>query len=93
MTRRLEILLALLYPFTLASIAAGFLAFVMIFMKLEPPLVYASVLWFYLVCTLSIYLVTGKALKAFGLSKFFLAFMAILGLLAVLTTLSIFLKG
>lgn len=92
MTRRWGILLALLYPFTLASIAAGFLAFVMIFLKLDLPLISTLVLWFYLACTLSIYSITARALKTFGLHRFFLAFIVVLGLLAVLATLALFLE-
>ena len=93
MTRKWGVLLALIYPFTLASIVAGFLAFVMIFLKIDLHLISASVLWFYFACTISIYSITAKALKVFGLRRYFLAFIAVVGLLAVLATLALFLGG
>ena len=84
-TRRIAILLALFYPFTIATIAAGFLAFVMIVVKLDLLVVSTVVLWFYFVCAASIYLISEKALKAFGMRRLFLGFTITVGIFAVLS--------
>jgi len=83
--RKGAILLALFYPFTIATIAAGFLAFVMIMLKVDVPTVSAVVLWFYFACVVSIYLISERALKAFGVRRFFIGFILTIGILAILS--------
>lgn len=76
---------ALFYPFSIATIAAGFLAFVMIVLKIDILMVSTVVLWFYFACAGSIYLISEQALKAFGVRELFLGFTIIIGILAILS--------
>lgn len=75
----------LFYPFSLATIAAGFLAFIMIVLNFDTLVISNVVLWYYFACVASIYTVSARALGAFGLSKFFLGFTITIGVLAVLS--------
>lgn len=84
--RKGPVLLILLYPFTLVTIAAGFLAFVMLVMRLDFLVVSSVVLWFYSICAASIYLITARALRKFGLHRLFLGFVSTFFILAVLST-------
>ena len=63
------------------------MAFLMILMKMNLLLIGTVVLWFYFISTISIYVITKAALKAFGLIKLFLGLMTIVGVLATLTSL------
>lgn len=89
---RWRVLVTLFYPLSIAAVSAGLMAFVMIIMKMDPLLIGTVVLWFYFVSTISIYVITKEALKAFGLIKLFLGLMVIVGVLATLTSL-LFLLG
>ena len=84
--------MALLYPFTFATIAAGFLAFVMIVLKVDILTVSIVVLWFYFACTASIYFILERALKAFGVRGLFLGFIITIGILAILSAVIFVLK-
>lgn len=84
-TRKWPVLLTLFYPFVLATVAAGFLAFVMILLKLDLLLIATVVLWFYFACAASIYAISKDALKALGVHKPFLGFTVTMGVLAVLS--------
>jgi len=79
------ILAALFYPFSIATIAAGFLAFVMIVLKADFLTVSTVVLWFYFACAASIYFISERAIKAFGFRGLFLGFTITIGILAILS--------
>jgi len=83
--RKGVILAALFYPFSIATVAAGFLAFVMIVLKADILTVSTVVLWFYFVCAASIYFISERALKAFGVRGVFLGFIITIGVLAILS--------
>ena len=76
---------ALFYPFSIATIAAGFLAFVMIVLKADFLTVSTVVLWFYFACAASIYFISERAIKAFGFRGLFLGFTITIGILAILS--------
>ncbi len=78
---------ALFYPLSITTISAGFLAFVMIVMKMDLLLVGTVTLWFYFVSTISIYAITKEALKKFKLQRIFWAIMAVVGGLATIASL------
>lgn len=78
-------MMALFYPFTIATIAAGFLAFVMIVFEADILTVSTVVLWFYFACAASIYFISEQALKAFGVRGLFLGFIITIGILAILS--------
>ena len=90
--RKGTILMALFYPFTFATIAAGFLAFVMIVIKADILTVSTVVLWFYFACAASIYFISERALKAFGFRGLFLGFIITIGILAILSAVIFVLK-
>ncbi len=83
--RKGVILAALFYPFSIATIAAGFLAFVMIVLKVDLLTVSTVVLWFYFACAASIYFISERALKTFGFRGLFLGFTITIGILAILS--------
>lgn len=84
-TRKWTILAALFYPFVLATVAAGFLAFVMIMLNLKLLVIATVVLWFYFACAASIYAISRDALRALGVNRLFLGFTAAIGVLAALS--------
>jgi hypothetical protein len=83
--RKRAILLALFYPFTIATVAAGFLAFIMLMLELPMLAVSAVVLWFYFVCAASIYLISKQVIERFGMRWMFLSFIITIGVLAALS--------
>jgi hypothetical protein len=83
--RKGAILAALFYPFSIATIAAGFLAFVMVVLRVDFLTVSTVVLWFYFACAASLYFISERALKAFGFRGLFLGFTITIGILAVLS--------
>ncbi|KUO41659.1 MAG: hypothetical protein AVW06_00590 [Hadesarchaea archaeon DG-33-1] len=85
-TRKKAIFVALFYPFTIATVAAGFLAFVMLMLKLPMPAISTVVLGFYFVCAASIYLISKQMIESFGMRGLFLGFVLIIGVLAALST-------
>jgi len=84
--------MALFYPFTIVTIAAGFLAFVMIVLKVDIFTVSTVVLWFYFACAASIYFISERALKAFGVRWLFLGFIITIGILAILSVILLVLR-
>ncbi len=85
-------MMALFYPFTIVTIAAGFLAFVMIVLKVDIFTVSTVVLWFYFACAASIYFISERALKAFGVRWLFLGFIITIGILAILSVILLVLR-
>lgn len=79
--------MALFYPFTVATMAAGMLAFVMIVFNIDLLLIGMVVLWFYFVSIVSIYFISEEALKKFSVHKLFLTLMITIGILAVLSSI------
>ncbi len=84
-TRKWPVLVALFYPFAMATMAAGLLAFVMILLKLDLLLVATVVLWFYFASASAIYIISRDALKTLGVHRFFLSFITAIGVLAFLS--------
>ena len=84
---RFKILAALLYPLSTVTIAAGFLALVMIVFNIDVFLIGTVVLWFYFFSTVTIYAISKEALKAMGFNRFYVGFMVTIGVLATLALL------
>jgi len=84
--RKKAILVALFYPFTVATIAAGFLAFAMLMLKLPMLAISTTVLWFYFICAASIYLISKQVIESFGMRRLFLSFVLTIIILAILST-------
>ncbi|HDI12912.1 MAG: hypothetical protein DRN83_01225 [Hadesarchaea archaeon] len=91
-TGKLTVLAALFYPLVLSNLAVGFLAFVMILAKLDPLFISTAILWFYFTCVTSIYLVSERALKTFGVHRIFLCLMLVIGTLSIISTLLLLLR-
>jgi len=83
--RKKAILVALFYPFTIATVAAGFLAFVMLMLELPMLGVSTTVLWFYFACAASIYLISKQVIERFRMQGLFLGFVITIGVLAALS--------
>jgi len=86
-SRKRAIFLALFYPFTIATVAAGFLAFIMLMLKLPMLAISTVVLWFYFICAASIYLISKQVIESFGMRRLFLSFLATIGILAILSAI------
>lgn len=84
-SRKRAIFLALFYPFTIATVAAGFLAFVMLMLKLPMLAISTVVLWFYFICAASIYSISKQVIESFGMRRLFLSFVVTMGILAILS--------
>lgn len=84
-TRKWPILVALFYPFAIATMAAGLVAFIMILLKLDLLVVSTVVLWFYFASAAAIYLISKDVLKTLGVNRFFLSFIITIGVLALLS--------
>ena len=78
-------IVALFYPFTIATVAAGFLAFVMLILKLPMLAISTTVLWFYFICAASIYLISKHVIERFGMRRLFLSFVVTISILAILS--------
>lgn len=81
----MPVLAAIFYPFAIASMAAGLVAFIMILLKLDLLLIATIVLWFYFASAASIYAISKNVLKILGVRKYFLSFTVTMGLLAILS--------
>lgn len=86
-SRRWTVLVALFYPFAIATVTAGLLAFVLILLRFDMLLIATVVLWFYFMCAVSIYLISKDALRTIGVNRIFLGFTITIGVLAVLSAL------
>ena len=86
MEGRTRALLLLFYPFTLAMMVGGFIAFLMLLLKFPLPLVAMIVLWFCFSSFSAIYVISKRALEFLGFRKTFLMSVVMLGILAVLST-------
>jgi hypothetical protein len=84
---RLLPLLLLFYPFSLVTVTAGLLAFLLLLAGVGREVLVPSVLWFYFASSLAVYLVTRRALRVFGLQRLFLSLLLVLGLLSLLSLL------
>ncbi|MEM2866306.1 MAG: hypothetical protein QXM46_04945 [Candidatus Hadarchaeales archaeon] len=78
-------LLLLFYPFSLVTVTAGLLAFLLLMVGVEREVLIPCVLWFYFASFLSVYLVTRRVLRVFGFQRLFLLFLLTLGLLSLLS--------
>lgn len=83
--RERAIFFALFYPFTIAAVAAGFLAFIMLVLKISMAAVSAIVLWFYFICAASIYLMSKQAIERLGMRRLFLGLILTISMLAILS--------
>jgi hypothetical protein len=83
--RERAIFFALFYPFTFAAVAAGFLAFVMLVLKVSLADVSAVVLWFYFICATSIYVISKQAIERLGMQRLFLGLIVTISVLAALS--------
>lgn len=85
--RKWPILAAILYPFAIATMAAGLLAFVMILLKLDLLLIATIILWFSFASAAAIYMISKNILRSFGLHRFFLSFTITIGVLALMSAI------
>lgn len=79
--------MVLFYPFSIATVAAGILAFIMILLNMDMLLVGTVVLWFYFISTVSIYAISKEALERLGVHRYFLCFLITIGILAILSSI------
>lgn len=84
-------LLLLFYPFSLVTVTAGLLAFLLLLAGVEGRILIPCVLWFYFASFLSVYLLMRRALRVFGLQGPFLLSLLTLGLLSLLSLLPLLL--
>ncbi len=85
--RKRVLVSALFYPLSIATIAAGLVAFIMILLKVRMLIVATVVIWFYWVCVLPIYLMSRPLAETLGMKKIFLGFFATISVLAVLSAI------
>jgi hypothetical protein len=83
--RERAIFFALFYPFTIAAVAAGFLAFIMLVLKVSLAAVSGVVLWFYFICAVSIYVISRQAIERLGMRRLFLGLIVTISMLAILS--------
>lgn len=81
--RRHAILMAVFYPFTMVAIAAGFIAFVMLILKVPLPVVSAVVLGFYAACVTGLYLIFRPVIEDLGVQRPLLGFVLTMSAFAV----------
>jgi hypothetical protein len=75
--------MAVFYPFTMVAIAAGFIAFVMLILKVPLPVVSAVVLGFYAACVTGLYLIFRPVIEDLGVRKQLLGFVLTMSVFAV----------
>jgi len=92
-SRKKVLILALFYPFTIATCVAGFVAFLMLLLNFSILAVSTVVLWFYLACAASIYVISKPAIELLKMQKPFLLFIFTICIFAVLSTIFSFLGG
>jgi hypothetical protein len=85
-------MIELFYPLTIAALAAGFIAFIMLVLKFDMLIVSTIVIWFYFLCASSIYLISREVLKLTNAKKLFLAIVISIGTFAGLSTLILILQ-
>lgn len=85
-------LVELFYPLTIAALAAGFIAFILLVLRFDLLLVSTIVVWFYFLCVVSIYSISRDVLKLMNVKKLFLAFVVLTGTFATLSTLILILQ-
>jgi hypothetical protein len=82
-----RIFAAAIYPFTLATIATGFLALILILAEFKPLEVTTIVSWFYFISMVMIYSITRRILKLINLHRVFQGFILVFGVLAILSSI------
>jgi hypothetical protein len=80
---------ALFYPLALALMAAGFLAFVMLVLKVDILVVGSAVLWFYFLNAALVFSLSKRTLKMLGFYNLFLALVLVVGLLALFSAIGL----
>ncbi len=86
-TRKRALLAALFYPLSIVTIAAGFIAFIMILLKIRMLVTATVVFWFYWACSLPIYRMSKPLAEMLGVKKVFFGFFAAVSTLAALSTI------
>jgi hypothetical protein len=90
--KKLILFVALFYPLALALMAAGFLAFIMLLLKIDLIVVGSVALWFYFICAVLVFVVSKRVLKMLGFHGLFLVMILVAGVLASLSTIAWLLK-
>ncbi len=84
-SRRRAILMAIFYPFTMALIATGFIAFIMLILEVPLPVVSAVVLSFYSACAVSIYLIFRPVIRDLRARRPLLGFVLTMSAFAIVS--------
>ncbi|MEM3402141.1 MAG: hypothetical protein QW179_00435 [Candidatus Hadarchaeales archaeon] len=87
--RKAVLLTAVALPMSFVMIATGFLAFLMILLKIDQKLMASVVLWFYFIGTAMVFAISKPALKIFGFWKPLILFLGVLGGLAAASTIAL----
>jgi hypothetical protein len=77
--------MAVVYPFTLAMIAAGFIGFVMLVLKLPLLVVSTAVLGFYSACALPLYFIFKPVIEDLQMRKPLLGFVLTMSTFALMS--------
>ncbi len=85
--RKRAIFMAVMYPFTLAMIAAGFIGFVMLVLKLPLLAVSTAVLGFYSLCAVPLYLIFKPVIEDLRMRKPLLSFVLTMSTFAILSAI------
>ncbi len=88
-SRRHAVLMMVFYPFSMATIAAGFIAFILLLLEISMPVISAVVLDFYAVSVVSIYLIFRRIIADLGVRKPLLGFVLTMSALAIVLTILI----
>ena len=85
-SRRRAVWMMIFYPFSMATIAAGFIGFILLFMEIPMPAVAAVVLDFYAACVVSLYWIFKPVIAELGVRKPLLGLVLTMGAFAVALT-------
>ena len=86
------IMMAVFYPFTVVAIAAGFIAFILLVLKVSPPVVSAVVLGFYAVSVTCLYAIFRPVVGDLGIGVPLLGFILVVDVLAVVSIILVILE-
>ncbi len=77
--------MAVFYPFTMVAIASGFIAFIMLILKVSLPIVSAVVLGFYAATVTCLYLIFKPVVEDLGIRGPLLTFVLTMNTFAVIS--------
>lgn len=88
-SRRRAVWMMIFYPFSMATIAAGFIGFILLLIEIPMPVVAAVVLDFYAACVVSLYLIFKPVIDDLGMRKPLLGLVLTMSAFAIALTILI----